>query len=152
MNHSAAFAGPLRARFVAAERRLGARAVRAGLVAAGFYESLRFGVKQGWACLLGGLLLALLLLAAAIDMNLCRHHTTWDMRRVRFAVIGLRFAHCRIDFRPWRRHRWMPLLLGFALVALFIWIAENLGTFAGARLYPHQRGGWSPVPIAKFGA
>jgi uncharacterized membrane protein YoaT (DUF817 family) len=46
----------------------------------------------------------------------------------------------------------MPLLVGFALVALFIWLAENLGTFAGAWLYPHQRGGWAPVPPAKFGA
>jgi uncharacterized membrane protein YoaT (DUF817 family) len=62
------------------------------------------------------------------------------------------FARCRIYFRPWRRHRRMPLLLGFGLVALFIWFAENLGTFAGAWLYPHQRGGWSMVPPAKFGA
>ena len=46
----------------------------------------------------------------------------------------------------------MPLLVGFGLVALFIWFAENLGTFAGAWLYPHQRGGWSMVPPAKFGA
>jgi uncharacterized membrane protein YoaT (DUF817 family) len=46
----------------------------------------------------------------------------------------------------------MPLLLGFALVALFIWFAENLGTFAGAWLYPHQRGGWAMVPPQKFGA
>lgn len=44
------------------------------------------------------------------------------------------------------------MLAGFALVALFIWIAENLGTFAGAWLYPHQRGGWAPVPLTKFGA
>ena len=33
----------------------------------------------------------------------------------------------------------MPLLLGFTLVALFIWFAENIGTFTAAWIYPHQR-------------
>jgi uncharacterized membrane protein YoaT (DUF817 family) len=46
----------------------------------------------------------------------------------------------------------MPLLLGFVLVALFIWLAENLGTLAGAWAYPSQRHGWSMVPIGKLGA
>ena len=32
----------------------------------------------------------------------------------------------------------MPLLLGFVLVALFIWFAENIGTFANAWRYPNQ--------------
>ena len=57
---SAARDWPLLARCAAAERRLGARAILAGPIAAGCYEFLRFGVKQGWACLFGGLLLALL--------------------------------------------------------------------------------------------
>lgn len=46
------------ARFIAAEERLG-RIAHTPLRAAA-YEFLRFGVKQGWACLFGGLLLALL--------------------------------------------------------------------------------------------
>jgi uncharacterized membrane protein YoaT (DUF817 family) len=46
----------------------------------------------------------------------------------------------------------MPILLGVMLVALFIWIAENLGTFAGAWVYPSQRHGWSLVPMGKIGA
>jgi uncharacterized membrane protein YoaT (DUF817 family) len=265
MTDSAASAWPPIARFIAAERRLSARAVRAGPVASGFYEFLRFGVKQGWACLFGGVLLALLVathlfyprdawlprydflliaciaiqgallltrmetleearvilvfhlvgtamevfktamgswtypefayariggvplftgfmyaavgsyiarawrlfdfrfshhppawavlgLGAAIYVNFFTHHFTWDARWVLFVAAGVMFGRCRIWFRPWRRHRWMPLLVGFGLVALFIWFAENLGTFAGAWLYPHQRGGWSMVPPAKFGA
>ncbi len=262
---SAAGAWPPIARFVAAERRLGARALRAGPVATGAYEFLRFGVKQGWACLFGGTLLlllvathlfyprdawlprydflliaclllqgallatrmetleearvillfhavgtamevfktamgswtypepsfariggvplftgfmyaavgsylarvwrlfefrftrhppawALLLLAAAIYANFFAHHFTWDLRWLLFATTALLFGRCWVHFRPWRRWRRMPMLAGFALVALFIWIAENLGTFAGAWLYPHQRGGWAPVPLTKFGA
>jgi uncharacterized membrane protein YoaT (DUF817 family) len=265
MQHSAALAWPPIARFVSAERRLSARAARAGPAVAALYEFLRFGVKQGWACLFGGLLLALLVathllyprdawlprydflllaclaiqgallatrmetlaearvilvfhvvgtamevfktamgswtypefsyariggvplftgfmyaavgsylarvwrlfdfrfthhppawavlaLGAAIYVNFFTHHVTIDIRWGLFVAAGMMFGRCRVYYRPWRRHRWMPLLLGFALVALFIWFAENLGTFAGAWLYPHQRGGWAMVPPAKFGA
>jgi uncharacterized membrane protein YoaT (DUF817 family) len=46
----------------------------------------------------------------------------------------------------------MPLLLGFALVAVFIWIAEYSGTFTAAWMYPHQRAAWSLVSLGKLGA
>ena len=46
----------------------------------------------------------------------------------------------------------MPLLLGFLLVALFIWFAENIGTWSRAWLYPGQEAGWTPVSIQKLGA
>jgi uncharacterized membrane protein YoaT (DUF817 family) len=57
---SAAARWPLLARFIDAEARLGARAAR-GPMRTALYEFVRFGVKQGWACLFGGLLLALLI-------------------------------------------------------------------------------------------
>ena len=46
----------------------------------------------------------------------------------------------------------MPLLLGFGLVALFIWISENIGSFAKAWIYPNQTLGWSPVSFGKYGS
>jgi uncharacterized membrane protein YoaT (DUF817 family) len=46
----------------------------------------------------------------------------------------------------------MPLLAGFCLVALFIWCAENIGTFAAVWVYPQQRHGWHMVGAGKFGA
>jgi uncharacterized membrane protein YoaT (DUF817 family) len=46
----------------------------------------------------------------------------------------------------------MPMLIGALLVALFIWFAENLGTFAAAWVYPDQRDGWRLVSIAKMGS
>lgn len=46
----------------------------------------------------------------------------------------------------------MPLLLGWFLVALFIWGAENIGTFSRAWLYPGQKDGWHPVSPSKLGA
>jgi uncharacterized membrane protein YoaT (DUF817 family) len=42
--------------------------------------------------------------------------------------------------------------LGFFLVALFIWFAENIGTFARAWTYPGQETGWEPVSLAKLGS
>jgi uncharacterized membrane protein YoaT (DUF817 family) len=55
-------------------------------------------------------------------------------------------------FTVWREERRMPLLLGWLLVALFIWFAENLGTFARAWTYPSQRHGWTMVSPMKLGA
>ena len=44
----------------------------------------------------------------------------------------------------------MPLILGQFLVALFIWFAENISTYAGIWLYPSQTSGWTMVPISKL--
>jgi uncharacterized membrane protein YoaT (DUF817 family) len=46
----------------------------------------------------------------------------------------------------------MPLLLGFCLVALFIWGAENIGTFATIWVYPNQTSKWQMVNFSKFGS
>ena len=46
----------------------------------------------------------------------------------------------------------MPLLVGYGLVALFIWFAENLGTFARAWTYPGQERAWQMVGLEKLGA
>ena len=43
-----------------------------------------------------------------------------------------------------------PQLLIFAGVALFIWIAENIATWAGAWLYPNQEAGWQMVSPQKL--
>ncbi len=38
------------------------------------------------------------------------------------------------------------------LTAGFIWLAENIGTFAGAWMYPSQRAGWTLVSLSKLNA
>jgi uncharacterized membrane protein YoaT (DUF817 family) len=48
--------------------------------------------------------------------------------------------------------RRMPLLLGFGLIAFFIWAAENIGTFTTIWLYPHQANGWELVRAGKYGS
>ncbi|HWK37757.1 MAG TPA: DUF817 family protein, partial [Hyphomicrobium sp.] len=51
---------PILRQFIAAEARIGAR-MSGHPLTAGLYEFLRFGIKQAWACLFGGMMLALLI-------------------------------------------------------------------------------------------
>ena len=91
-------------------------------------------------------------LAAAIYVNFFAHHWLPDVRLLLFAVLGLLFWRTRIWFTVWRQPRWMPLVVGWLLVALFIWFAENLATFARAWTYPDQADGWQLVSPAKLGS
>ena len=95
---------------------------------------------------------ATVLLASAIYVNFFAHHWLPDVRIALFAAAILLFGRSWIWFTPWREARRMPLLLGFFLVALFIWLAENIGTFANAWTYPSQRHGWEMVSLMKLGA
>lgn len=92
------------------------------------------------------------LLALLVYVNFFTHHYTVDIRWGLFALSALIYGPSMIWFKPDRTHRPMPLILGLLLVALFIWFAENLGTFARAWTYPSQQGGWEIVSIAKFGS
>ena len=265
MAPSAARTWPFLAGFVAAEGRLAARAQARGRLTAFAYEFLRFGVKQGWACLFGGLICALLIgthlfypadapltrydfltiaavliqvallalgmetweeakviaiyhlvgtameifktgvgswiypeasllrvmgvplftgfmyasigsyiarvwrlfdfrftrhpplaltlpLAGAIYLNFFSHHYVADLRALLFIATGVLFAGTVVHFKVWQVHRKMPLLLGFVLVSLFIWLAENIGTATRVWIYPNQAADWSPVSAAKLGS
>jgi uncharacterized membrane protein YoaT (DUF817 family) len=93
---------------------------------------------------------AIAALSAAIYVNFLTDHWLMDMRLLLLAITAALFARTTVYFKIWRRHRSMPLLLGFFLVALFIWFAENIGTAMGVWLYPRQLVHWSVVPIAKL--
>jgi uncharacterized membrane protein YoaT (DUF817 family) len=92
------------------------------------------------------------LLAAAVYVNFFAHHFILDGRWLLFGATVLMFRRCTVHYRVFRgRHR-MNLLLGWFLVALFIWIAENIATLSRAWLYPDQLDGWVPVSPAKLGS
>jgi uncharacterized membrane protein YoaT (DUF817 family) len=92
------------------------------------------------------------LLALAIYVNFFAHHWLPDMRLALFAAMGVLFWRTKASFLVWCERRWMPLLLGWLLVATFIWFAENLGTFARAWTYPAQARTWHMVTPLKLGA
>ncbi|OOG36354.1 DUF817 domain-containing protein [Rhodanobacter sp. C05] len=95
---------------------------------------------------------AMVWLAIAIYVNFFTHHFLPDARLFLFAGVAVLFGRTWVYFRVRQVHRRMPLLLGFVLVATFIWFAENIGTFTAAWRYPAQRHAWSMVPLSKLGA
>lgn len=91
-------------------------------------------------------------LALLAYVNFFTHHFIVDIRLALFAFSAVIFWRAWFVFTPDRTPRRMPMLAGLMLVALFIWFAENLGTFAAAWVYPSQRAGWHVVPIDKMGS
>lgn len=91
-------------------------------------------------------------LCIGIYVNFFAHHFIPDLRYLLFAATAVLYLRTVVHYRVFRfRHR-MPLLVGFLLVALFIWFAENIGTWSRAWIYPGQGDAWAPVPIGKLGA
>ena len=97
-------------------------------------------------------LLATAALAAAIYANFFTHHYLPDARWVLLAATLLLYGRCAMSLRVHRRAAWrrMPVIAAFLGVAGLLWIAENVGTAAGAWIYPHQRAGWELVPASKL--
>jgi uncharacterized membrane protein YoaT (DUF817 family) len=91
-------------------------------------------------------------LAVLSYANFFTHHYLWDIRWGLVTAIFIAYRRTRVIFRPYHRELWMPLLLGFVLVAFFIWIAENISTFARIWLYPNQQQGWDMVGLSKLTA
>lgn len=93
---------------------------------------------------------ATIALVAAIYVNFFTHHFLPDIRWLLFGLTAVMFGRTWIHFRIVSRYRRMPLIVGWFLVALFIWLAENIGSFAGVWLYPNQLDGWQLVSLGKL--
>jgi uncharacterized membrane protein YoaT (DUF817 family) len=91
-------------------------------------------------------------IAALAYANFFTHHYLFDIRWPLIIAGAVAFRKTFVHFKPKNMELRMPLLLGFALVAVFIYIAENLGTVARAWQYPGQENGWKPVHFSKFTA
>ncbi|MBO0979349.1 DUF817 domain-containing protein [Microbacterium sp. SD291] len=89
-------------------------------------------------------------LAAAIYLNFFVHHFWWDARWILLALVVLLWLPTIMHARLWRRTLRLPLLAVFAGVAVFIYLAENIGTWAGAWAYPDQVEAWQPVSPSKL--
>ncbi len=92
------------------------------------------------------------LLAVLVYVNFFAHHYLPDIRWALFLGSAILYGPAMIWFKADETHRPMPLIIGLFLVALFIWFAENLGTFARAWSYPGQEAGWHMVSPAKLGS
>lgn len=95
---------------------------------------------------------ATVLLGAAIYANFFTHHYLPDARWMLLGGVVVLYGSCLMTFRVHRRAPWrrLPVLGAFLGVASLLWIAENVGTAAGAWIYPHQQEGWHLVPLSKL--
>lgn len=94
----------------------------------------------------------LIAISLAIYINFFLHHFWYDVRWILFILVGLIFYKTWIYFTMIKTPRRMPLLVGFLLVAFFIWIAENIGTFTQTWVYPEQTSHWDLVKWQKLGS
>jgi uncharacterized membrane protein YoaT (DUF817 family) len=89
-------------------------------------------------------------LVAAIYVNFFSHHYLPDARWLLLLLTVFLFRRTTIYFRIISSPRKMSLLLGWFLVAIFIWFAENIATYANIWIYPNQTVEWNMVPLAKL--
>lgn len=93
---------------------------------------------------------ATVVVAVLIYANFFTHHYTLDIRWPLVAAVAALYGRSWVYFRLGRQTRRMPTLVSTLLVAVFIWVAENVATFAGVWVYPDQAGGWRPVGLSKL--
>lgn len=124
---SAASRWPPLARFIAAEQALGERAEAHGILAHFAYEFVRFGIKQGWACLFGGVMLALLIETHVFyprDAALARYDF------LVLAALVIQIAMLRFGLETWEEGR---VILVFHIVGT---VMEIFKTSVGSWIYP----------------
>jgi uncharacterized membrane protein YoaT (DUF817 family) len=93
-------------------------------------------------------------LALAVYLNFFTHHAPYvpDLRWVIAMVLIITYRNTWVYFTPKRMRLKMPLVLSFCLIGFFVWVAENIASFFGAWIYPHQQNGWALVHVDKLGA
>src|SRR3989344_2642931 len=92
------------------------------------------------------------ILATLIYINFFTHHFFYDIRYFLFVYVIIIFFRTKVHFQVYRERRTVPFLLTVVLTALFVWIAENIGTFTGVWLYPNQMEYWHLVSLNKIGS
>jgi uncharacterized membrane protein YoaT (DUF817 family) len=89
-------------------------------------------------------------LSGAIYINFFTNHYMVDLRWPLAACVLVLFWRTRVYFTVTQTERSMPLVLAFLLVGFFIWVAENIATYFGAWVYPHQARQWAIVGPTKI--
>lgn len=89
------------------------------------------------------------ILCVLIYLNFFTNHYIYDLRIFLIIAVFIFFLKTRVYFTVTDKRRWMPLNIGFILIAFFIWVAENISTYLGAWKYPDQIHTWSVVSTNK---
>ena len=89
-------------------------------------------------------------LAVAIYSNFFIHHFWYDLRWVLFGLVVVLFWKSVVAYRVGGHVYRMPIVLSFAFIGFFIWVAENIATFFHAWEYPNQAQVWAMVDFGKI--
>ncbi|THF80862.1 DUF817 domain-containing protein [Cohnella fermenti] len=89
-------------------------------------------------------------IAVVIYANFFTHHYVPDLRWLIFAGLLVVFYRTVVRFKVGGRTLRMHALVSYALIAFFIWLAENISTFLGAWTYPNQERHWNVVHWGKL--
>ena len=92
------------------------------------------------------------LLAIAIYGNFFLDHYGYDLRYILFGCLLMLYGRVTVQYSINKTVRHMPLVVGFVLIALFIWLAENIATYSQTWLYPTQLEQWHVVGLHKLGS
>lgn len=89
-------------------------------------------------------------LVIAIYVNFFTNRFLYDIRYFLIAAVLFVFWRTNVYFTVIEKTRKINLVLGFLLVAFFVWIAENISTYLGAWKYPDQIHAWNIVSTGKI--
>jgi len=92
------------------------------------------------------------ILATLTYVNFFTHHFFYDIRYFLFAYVLIVFFKTKVHFQVYEKMRSMSFVVTALLVAVFVWIAENVGTFTTIWLYPSQLENWHLVSFGKLGS
>ncbi|MFA6459189.1 MAG: DUF817 domain-containing protein [Candidatus Paceibacterota bacterium] len=85
-----------------------------------------------------------------IYLNFFTNHYFYDFRLFLFLVIAIVYYRTDVYFTCRQYEYRMPMLVSFALIGFFVWVAENIATFYGAWKYPGQIHVWTVVSTQKI--
>ncbi len=91
-----------------------------------------------------------LILCFFIYLNFFTNHFIYDYRLFLFVAIFIFYYHTMMCFTVTTKEYKMPIVLSFALIGFFVWVAENLATYFGAWKYPGQIHEWHVVGFQKI--
>ena len=91
-----------------------------------------------------------IVLVTLIYINFFTQHYLYDIRLFLLIVSFGLFYNTRVHITIAHKQIEVPLLLIWILIAILIWLAENIATFAGIWLYPNQMKEWEMVGVSKL--
>lgn len=91
-----------------------------------------------------------IILCSLIYLNFFTHHYIPDFRYFLIPAVFILYWKAWVEFTPDKRTYRLPLGVSFLLIAFFVWVAENIGTYYGAWQYPTQIHAWEVVSYSKI--